>query len=173
MKTLLILTLSLGLGACDDLSMSRQNKYDTYAAASVWSNGSSARPLPEGTVARGDLALEGGAKDRPPATPELLARGQQRYEIFCTPCHGLTGEGDGVVVKRGFPAPPRFDLARLRQAQAQHFFDVMSDGYGLMYPFASRVSPRDRWAIVAYVRALQLAEMAPVAAVPEASEKLP
>ena len=75
-------------------------------------------------------------------------------------------------MKRGFPAPPQFDLARLRQAQAQHFFDVISDGYGLMYPFASRVPPRDRWAIVAYVRALQLAEMAPVAAVPEASEKL-
>jgi hypothetical protein len=75
-------------------------------------------------------------------------------------------------VKRGFPAPPPFDLTRLRQAPAQHFFDVISDGYGLMYPFASRVPPRDRWAIAAYVRALQLAEMAPIAAVPEATEKL-
>ena len=91
----------------------------------------------------------------------LLARGQQRYQIFCAPCHGLTGEGDGIVVKRGFPAPPPFDLARLRQAPRRHIFDVISDGYGVMYPFASRVPPEDRWAIVVYVRALQLADRAP------------
>jgi mono/diheme cytochrome c family protein len=171
-KALLVLMLGFGLGACDDVSMTRQKKYATYAPSSVWSDGASARPLPAGTVARGDLALEEAAKDPPTATPDLLARGRQRYQIFCTPCHGPTGRGDGIVVKRGFPAPPPFDLARLRQAPAQHFFDVISDGYGLMYPFAPRVPPRDRWAIVAYVRALQLAEMAPVAAVPEAAEKL-
>ena len=172
MKALLILTLCFGLCACDDVSMSRQRKYATYAPSSVWSDDASARPLPEGTVARGDLSLEEAAKDPPPATPDQLARGQQRYQIFCTPCHGPSGQGDGIVVKRGFPAPPPFDLARLRQAPAQHFFDVISEGYGVMYPFASRVPPRDRWAIVVYVRALQFAEMAPIAAVPEATEKL-
>ena len=172
MKALLVLMLGFGLGACDDVSMSRQKKYATYAPSSVWNDDASARPLPEGTVARGDLSLEEAAKDPPPATPGLLARGQQRYQIFCTPCHGPSGQGDGIVVKRGFPAPPPFDLARLRQAPARHFFDVISDGYGLMYPFASRIDPRDRWAIVAYVRALQFAEMAPIAAVPDAKEKL-
>lgn len=173
MKALLLVLLGFGLAACGDVSMSRQKKYAAYAPSSVWSGGASARPLPEGTIARGDLAREKAASDPPAVTSDLLARGQQRYQIFCTPCHGLTGQGDGIVVKRGFPAPPPFDAARLRQAAALHFFDVISDGYGVMYPFASRVPPRDRWAIVAYVRALQFAEMAPVAAVPEAAEKLP
>jgi mono/diheme cytochrome c family protein len=171
-KALLILMLGFGLGACQDVSMSRQNKYGAYAPSSVWRDGASARPLPEGTVARGDLALEKATKDPAPVTADLLERGQQRYQIFCTPCHGLTGQGDGIVVKRGFPTPPPFDLTRLRQAPAQHIFDVISDGYGVMYPFASRVPPEDRWAIVAYFRALQLAELAPVAAVPEAAERL-
>ena len=86
--------------------------------------------------------------DPPPATPSLLARGQERYQIFCTPCHGPTGDGDGVVVERGFPRPPPFGLARLRQAPAQHFFDVISNGYGVMYRYrparAARRSLGDR-----------------------------
>jgi mono/diheme cytochrome c family protein len=171
-KALLLLMLGFGLAACNDVSMSRQNKYDTYAPSSVWNDDASARPLPAGTVARGDLAYEKAATDRPPVTAALLGRGQERYQIFCTPCHGLTGQGDGIVVGRGFPTPPPFDSPRLRQATAQHIFDVITEGYGLMYPFASRVSPGDRWAIVAYVRVLQFAEMAPFAAVPEAAEKL-
>lgn len=173
MRALLPILFSLGLGACDDVSMAHQKKDRAYAPSAVWSNGASARPLPEGTVARGDLARDHATDVPPVVTSGLLARGRQRYEIFCAPCHGLTGEGDGIVVKRGFPAPPSFDLARLRQAPAQHFLDVISAGYGLMYPFASRVPPEDRWSIVAYLRALQLAGQAPVALIPEASEKLP
>ena len=172
MKALLLILLCLSLGACGDVSMTHQKKDSAYAPSSVWSDGASARPLPEGTVARGDLARDNATSVPPVVTPGLLARGRERYEIFCTPCHGPTGRGDGIVVKRGFPVPPPFDLARLRQAPARHLFDVISDGYGVMYPFASRVPPGDRWAIVAYVRALQLADRASIAVVPEATEKL-
>jgi mono/diheme cytochrome c family protein len=172
MKALLLAPLCFGLCSCDDVSMTRQKKDSTYAPSSVWSDGASARPLPEGTVAQGDLAREKATHDPPVVTDGLLARGRERYQIFCAPCHGLTGEGDGIVVKRGFPAPPPFGLTRLRQAPAEHIFDVISDGYGGMYPFASRVPPEDRWAVVVYVRALQLADRAPLAVVPEATEKL-
>jgi mono/diheme cytochrome c family protein len=87
---------------------------------------------------------------------ELLARGRDRYEVLCTPCHGRTGQGDGIVVQRGMPHPPSYHDARLREAPDQHFFDVITRGYGAMYSYAARVQPRDRWAIVAYIRALQL-----------------
>lgn len=157
MKALPALTLCIAICGCGDVSMTRQKKYEAYAPSSVRSNGASARPLPEGTVARGDLERDKAASDPPAASPALLARGQERYQIFCAPCHGPIGDGDGVVVERGFPRPPPLGLARLREAPAQHFFDVISNGYGVMYRYAPLVPPRDRWAIVAYVRALQLA----------------
>lgn len=160
MKAILSLTLCIGLCGCGDVSMTRQKKYDAYAPSSIWSDGASARPLPEGTVARGDLERDHARSDPAPATPLLLARGQERYQIFCMPCHGPTGDGDGVVVERGFPRPPPFGLARLREAPAQHFFDVISNGYGVMYRYSPLVPPGDRWAIVAYIRALQLAARA-------------
>ncbi|MGN6229008.1 MAG: c-type cytochrome [Dyella sp.] len=96
-------------------------------------------------------------------TPALLARGQQRYEIYCAACHGLDGRGDGMVVQRGFPAPPTYHSERLRQAPDSHFYNVITHGYGVMYPYADRVAPRDRWAIVAYIRALQLSQHVPAA----------
>jgi mono/diheme cytochrome c family protein len=167
MKALGFLAIGLALAGCDD-SMTRQNKYVTYAPSTLWKDGASARPWPQGVVAHEDKA-----ETQPAITAALMERGHERYEIFCTPCHGLTGEGDGIVVKRGFPAPPSFEAPRLRQANAQHFYDVVSDGYGLMYPFASRVPPADRWAIVAYVRALQLAGKTSIAMAPEAEAKLP
>jgi mono/diheme cytochrome c family protein len=172
MKSLLPIALCTGLAACSDVSMTRQNKYAAYSPSSLWRDGASARPIPEGAVARGDLAREEAASDPPPATTALLARGQERYHIFCEPCHGMTGEGDGVVVARGFPAPAAFGLARLRQAAARHLFDAITNGYGLMYPYAAQIPPEDRWAIVAYVRALQLAANAPIAMAPEAGERL-
>lgn len=95
-----------------------------------------------------------------PLTKALLARGQQRFDIYCAPCHGRSGDGAGMVVQRGFPAPPNFHTDRLRQAPDSHFYQVISDGYGVMYPYADRITPRDRWAIVAYVRALQLSQHA-------------
>lgn len=90
-----------------------------------------------------------------PMTMALLRRGQERFAIYCTPCHGMTGDGDGMVVRRGFPRPPSYRVERLRDAPDRHLYEVIRDGYGVMYPFGDRIEPADRWAIVAYVRALQ------------------
>ena len=98
-----------------------------------------------------------------PITLALLQRGRQRYDIYCAACHGLDGDGDGMVVQRGFPAPPSYHTERLRHAPDSHIYDVITHGYGVMYPYADRVDPDDRWAIVAYVRALQLSRHLPAA----------
>jgi len=172
---LLVLILACAapaLGGCD-VSMTRQPRYDTYAPAKLWPDGASARPLPAHTVAQGDLARLAETGTPPDASPALLARGRERFEVYCAPCHGLAGDGDGVIPAHGFPHPPSFHEARLRSTPAQHIFDVISHGYGVMYSYASRVDPKDRWAIIAYVRALQLARHATVAQAPEATEKLP
>jgi mono/diheme cytochrome c family protein len=95
-----------------------------------------------------------------PLTKALLARGQQRYDIYRAPCHGRSGDGAGMVVQRGFPAPPSYHTDRLRHAPDSHFYQVISGGYGVMYPYADRIGPHDRWAIVAYIRALQLSQHA-------------
>jgi mono/diheme cytochrome c family protein len=98
----------------------------------------------------------------------LLARGRQRYEIYCLPCHSPVGDGDGPVVRRGFPHPPSYHAPRLRDAPDRHFFDVITNGYGIMHPYADRVAPPDRWAIVAYIRALQLSQHAQASQLPDA-----
>jgi mono/diheme cytochrome c family protein len=104
---------------------------------------------------------------------EMLERGRERFDIYCAVCHGRTGEGNGMIVERGFPAPPSLHDRRLRDAPVGHFFDVMTNGYGVMYPYASRVTPEDRWAIIAYIRALQLSEnAAPADADPAAAKQL-
>lgn len=108
-----------------------------------------------------------------PATPPqlslaLLKRGQQRYRIYCTPCHSELGDGNGMVVQRGFPHPPSYDIERLRSAPTQHFVDVITNGYGDMYSFAGRIAPADRWAIAAYIRALQLSQHATLASLSDA-----
>ena len=172
MTRLLVLALALGLAACKQ-SMIRQEKYNTYAPASLWPDGTSARPLAEGTVARGDLARDATAAEPPPAMPALLRRGRERFDIYCAPCHGLAGEGNGIIPARGFPKPPSYHTDRLRAAPARHFFDVITNGYGVMYSYADRVTPRDRWAIVAYIRALQLSRHARLSDTPEAREHLP
>src|SRR5438067_9614077 len=89
-------------------------------------------------------------------TPQLLARGRERYDIYCSMCHGRTGNGNGMIVQRGFPVPPSYHIDRLRNAPIGHFYDVITNGYGVMYSYAARVEPADRWAIAAYIRALQL-----------------
>jgi mono/diheme cytochrome c family protein len=96
----------------------------------------------------------------PAVTIELLARGQERHRIYCAPCHSELGDGQGMIVQRGFPAPPSYHIDRLRQAPPQYFYDVITDGHGAMYSFADRVRPQDRWAIAAYIRALQLSQNA-------------
>jgi mono/diheme cytochrome c family protein len=100
-----------------------------------------------------------------PVTLALLERGQQRYEIHCVPCHSPVGDGDGMIARRGFPHPPSYHIDRLRRAPDRHFYDVISNGYGVMYAYGDRVSPQDRWAIVAYIRALQRSQGARLAAV--------
>jgi mono/diheme cytochrome c family protein len=147
-------------------------------------NTSSARPLVEGTVARGTLqddaafftGKNGAAEvDALPfaLTAEVLDRGQQRYGIYCTPCHGLTGQGDGMIVRRGYRQPPSYHSDRLRQIPIGHFYDVMTNGFGAMPDYAAQTSVRDRWAIAAYIRALQLSQHARVDDVPAAErEKL-
>ena len=99
----------------------------------------------------------------PPITQALLERGQERYRIYCTPCHSLLGDGNGMVVQRGFPHPPSYHEPRLREAPIDHFYDVITYGYGVMYSFAARIAPMDRWAIAAYIRALQLSQNASAA----------
>ncbi len=145
------------LAGCDvqDQAMRTQKKFVTYAPADLWHDGSSARPLPEHTIATSVQTDE-----PPPVTPALIQRGRERYEIYCTPCHGFDGQGNGVVVQRGFPRPPAYTEPRLLQADARHFYDVITNGYGVMYPYRARVAPADRWAIVAYIRALQQATKA-------------
>jgi hypothetical protein len=101
-----------------------------------------------------------------PVTMEVLQRGQERYNIYCSPCHSRLGDGDGMVVRRGFPRPPSYHTDELRNASLGHFYDVMTYGYGLMYPYADRVPPRDRWAIAAYIRALQLSQHAQLTDLP-------
>jgi len=101
-----------------------------------------------------------------PVTREVLERGRERYDIYCSVCHGRTGEGNGMIVQRGFPVPPSYHIDRLRQAPVGHFFDVMTQGYGIMYSYAERVKPEDRWVIAAYIRALQLSHNVKLAELP-------
>jgi len=173
MKRTLLLLVLLGLPGCVEQSMEQQKRLDAYAPSKLWANGSEAQPLPVGVIAQGALERSKAASEPPALTQLLLQSGRERYEIFCSPCHGLSGNGDGIIVQRGFPAPPSYHLDRLRNAAAQHFFDVITDGYGIMYSYAARVPPRDRWAIVAYIRALQQSRHAKLADVPQAREKLP
>ncbi len=102
----------------------------------------------------------------PPLTLALMRRGQERFNIYCAPCHGFDGSGDGMVVQRGFPHPPSYHTEKLREAPIQHFYDVITNGYGVMFPYAARVPPPDRWAIIAYIRALQASTMADLTDVP-------
>ena len=157
------LAAMLALCGCGDQSMTQQNRYGTYTPAGLFANGSEAQPLPEGVVAQGDVARAKAVATPPTLDAGLLARGRERYDIFCSPCHGFSGHGDGIVVQRGFPHPPSYHSERLRQASTQHFYDVITHGYGDMYSFAGRVAPDDRWAIAAYIRALQLSQHASAA----------
>src|SRR6185437_8605404 len=101
-----------------------------------------------------------------PITQQTLARGRERFDIYCSPCHSIVGDGDGMVVRRGFPTPPSYHTDRLRNAPDAHFYSVITHGYGAMYSYADRVAPHDRWAIVAYIRALQLSQNARIGDVP-------
>jgi len=154
--------------------MFNQPKDRTFRESDFFPDGSSARPLPEGTVPRGflreDAVFYRGlgpdgkfVRDLPvPLTRQLLLRGRERFNIFCSPCHGRTGDGQGMVVQRGFKTPPSYHVDRLRNQPIGYFFDVMTNGFGQMSSYASQVPPEDRWAIAAWVRTLQFSRSAPV-----------
>ena len=160
--------------------MHDQPKYKPSAKSAFWPDQRSARPVVEGTVARGKLKTDtrlwkGRAADGTfvtelpvPVTKALLLRGQQRFNIYCTPCHGRTGEGEGMIVQRGFKHPPTYHSDRLRQQPPGYIFDVISNGFGSMVSYASRIPMEDRWAITAYVRVLQFSQNATIEDVPEA-----
>jgi len=156
-----------------------QPRYKTYAESDFFEDGSSARPIVPGTVPRGFLREDDHfyrgmingqwASDLPmDVTMELVERGRQRYDIYCSVCHGLAGYGDGMIVSRGFKQPESFHSDRLRSAAEGYYYQVITEGYGMMSSYAYQVRPEDRWAIIAYIRALQLSQHTPVADVPEA-----
>ena len=167
---------SLSGSACRQ-DMHDQPKYNPLRQSSFFGDDRSARPLVAGTVARGtlndDALLHAGKVNGADATvfpfaidEKVMARGQERFNIFCSPCHGRAGMGDGMIVRRGFRHPPTFHQDRLRTAPVGQLFDVITNGFGAMPDYATQIPPADRWAIVAYVRALQLSEHATMADVP-------
>jgi len=158
--------------------MHDQPKYIPLRQSTFFADQRSARPLVAGTVARGQLhddpLLFTGKVNGADATmfpfaidEKVMARGQERFNIYCSPCHGRTGRGDGMVVRRGYRQPPTYHQDRLRDAPVGHFFDVMTNGFGAMPDYAAQVAPADRWAIAAYIRALQLSEHARLDDVPQ------
>jgi mono/diheme cytochrome c family protein len=157
--------------------MHDQPRYRPLRESAFFDNRSSARMLVEGTIARGTLQTDtafftgkNGAmlvSELPfPVTQAVLDRGQERFNIYCTPCHDGTGSGNGLVVQRGYPRPLTYHSDRLRQMEAGYFFDVMTNGFGRMPDYRAQITPRDRWNIVAYIRALQLSQHAATADVP-------
>jgi hypothetical protein len=165
----------LTLGCRQD--MHDQPRYEPLEASDFFADGRASRPLVEGTVAQGQLRLDEHmytgkinnvlADTLPvPLTRQLMERGQERYNIYCSPCHDRAGSGQGIVVRRGFRRPSSFHIERLRQAPLGYFFEVMTDGFGAMMDYAAQVTPHDRWAIAAYIRALQLSQYATLADAP-------
>lgn len=165
MKRWLALVALAGLLAGCDQNMDEQPRYSEYSRAPLF-RGSVLRRPPENTVARDDLEREKASNTKPVLSAELLARGRERFGIFCSPCHGAGGDGTGMVVQRGMPRPTSYHDDRLRTAEDQYFFDVITNGHGAMFSYAARVPPADRWAIVAYIRALQLSRQASLDDVP-------
>jgi Cytochrome C oxidase, cbb3-type, subunit III len=157
--------------------MHDQPKYEPLEAGAFFRDGQASRPLVEGTVARGQLRDDehlytGKVNGQPattfpfPITREFMDRGRQRYEIYCAACHDRAGTGRGMIVRRGYRQPQSFHIDRLREAPPGHFYDVITNGFGAMPDYRAQILPEDRWAVVAYIRALQLSQHAPDAAGP-------
>jgi mono/diheme cytochrome c family protein len=178
-RFLLVILAVTSLAGCEKLmrNMYDQPRYKPMDASPLFADGTSARAPVPGTLAAATGGLAGtssgtvgadivekraraqAAKSIPyPITMQLLEHGQERFQIYCTPCHSPLGDGDGRVARRGFPHPPSYHTERLRKAPDRHFYDVITNGYGIMKPYANRVPPEDRWAIVAYISALQLSQ---------------
>ena len=166
------------------LDMQVQPRLNPLAKSDFFADERSARPLVPGTVARGDLRQDtyfytGKIGDTPgdfmpfPVTEDVLVRGRERFNIYCSPCHSRLGDGNGMIPQRGFRRPPSYHIERLRKAPLGYFFDVMTNGFGAMPDYSSQVPPADRWAIVAYIRALQLSQNATKAELPPGQHPLP
>ena len=139
-------------------SMQRQPKAKDDGTTDAWASRQTARPRPAGTVAIGDAAWRAASDNPPKVTAAFLARGRQRYDIFCSECHGFDGSGRGPVVQRGYPYPGSLNGDAARALPAQTIFNDITNGTGIMYSYSAQIPPADRWAIVAYVRALQLSQ---------------
>jgi mono/diheme cytochrome c family protein len=167
---------TLAISGCDyslRQDMANQPYNRPLSPSDFFADGRSERPLIENTVAHGapENDVYNVAKDYAayplPVNEKLLQRGQDRYKIFCAPCHGLQGDGNGMAAERGMKHPPSYHIDRLRQAPNGYFYDVMTNGFGAMYSYSERIPPSDRWAIIAYVRALQLSRNAKAGDLPE------
>lgn len=172
----------LGLAGCRQ-DMHDQPRFIPYRQSDFFADMRSERPPVDGTVARGQLhentyLYTGKMGNNPgdympfPVTAEVLARGRERFNIYCTPCHSRLGDGNGMIVQRGYKKPPSYHTERLRKAPLGYFFDVMTNGFGAMPDYASQIPVNDRWAIVAYIRALQLSQGATKADMPP-GQKMP
>mgnify|MGYP002034945180 CR=1 FL=1 len=163
-------------------AMYNQPKYEALESSTLFANGQASRLPIEGTIARGGLRFddhlyrgksgEDFASTLPmPVTVDLLERGQERFDVFCSPCHDRTGNGNGMIVQRGLKRPPSLHEERLRTIPVGHFYDVITNGFGVMYSYASRIPVEDRWAIAGYIRALQLSQNAEYSKLPAEDRK--
>jgi hypothetical protein len=172
----------LGLAGCENTlrqDMANQPRQNPLSPSDFFADGRSERPEVENTVVRGSIQDDSLFVPKEsnafplPLTLELLQRGEQRYGIYCTPCHGIQGDGMGMVAMRGMKHPPSYHQERLRNVPNGYLYDVVTNGFGAMYGYSAQIPPRDRWAIVAYLRALQLSRNAPAGQLPaELREKL-
>jgi len=178
----ILLLAAAGLTGCHR-DMRDQWKYQPYEASDFFGDRRSGRPPVPGTVARGELdedallytgKVDGRFSEVFPFAVDykVLKRGQERFNIYCTPCHDYTGSGNGMIVQRGFRQPPSFHIQRLREAPPGYFFDVITNGFGVMYPYRAQVKVEDRWAIASYIKALQLSQRADLALVPPTDRPL-
>lgn len=182
LRLLALCSLVLSAGCELRQAMYDQEKYEPLERSTFFADGQSFRAQVPETVARGQLRLDthyyegkvaGQLSDALPVpiSTDLLKRGQERYGIYCTPCHGLTGQGNGIIVQRGLKQPPSFHQQRLRDMPIAYFFDVITNGYGVMYSYASRIPVEDRWAISAYIRTLQLSQNIEFDQLPEEDQR--
>ncbi len=175
-RLVVVLLAILTLGACRQ-KMANQARYDPLEPSDFFADGMASRPRIAGTIARGEITdnpffdtgkVNGQVADGfpMPVTLDLIDRGQDRFDIYCAQCHGRVGDGNGMIPARGYRRPPSFHTQTLRTATSGHLFDVMTNGFGAMPPYGTMIPPQDRWAIAAYIRALQLSQSATVADVP-------
>jgi mono/diheme cytochrome c family protein len=175
-RAVAIVVLVAGVAACRQ-DMHDTPRYEPLEGSTFFGDGRASRVPVANTVARGQLRedsllyegkIDGQLADQFPmaVTAEVMARGQERFNVFCSPCHGRTGQGNGMIVQRGFRAPPSYHEDRLRNAPVGYYFDVMTHGFGAMQDYSAQVPVADRWAIAAYIRALQYSQHATIDDVP-------